>query len=627
MIESALVLLLAVGAFGVGLRLLRLIDADSSDRLEAGCFGLALGFGALALAVFALGVTSLLYRWVVVAATVVWFAIGLSPSYRAAGDLVWWLKGRWVVPYRSVYFWVGLIALAAMMLNWVRAIVPVHGATDPLAYHLALPKIYLRAHTLSFEPTVNGALYPSNMGLLYVVAIALKNGIVAQTLHWLMAVLTCVAIIGFCRGFFTLKTGAWAAAVFSFVPVVVAFSPQGYVDLGLGFFQFCALWAILRWARSPGTRALVTAAILTGLAMGVKHQGLSTLLLGAAVVGLVGVRAHGFRWGARQLGLYAGLSCLLLAPWYLRAYLFAGNPVWPLANGFFGGVAFGRPPTLLAGGPQQSPGVLDYLVSIFLPLEWLRVHWHSFSLWSWTFEPVTLQRAVGGYFLALLPGLAIFARTRRTWAFIGFCGAYYVILIRFLHMNPRYGIALLAFAAVLCGLVAERMASCRVPGVATVFKIVFMATGLVNLTWSYAQAKDVAEVAFGAQSREDFLNRTESNYRLFQYINHNTPQTATVLLQGIVKGYYCDRRYLWDHPFQSVLSYEGEDATSLYHRMRELGITHIARMINIPQTRLVLGYPQYFVDPLHEEFRKRFLNLEYYDRDYALFSLRGLDDA
>ena len=54
--------------------------------------------------------------------------------------------------------------------------------------------------------------------------------------------------------------------------------------------------------------------------------------------------------------------------------------------------------------------------------------------------------------------------------------------------------------------------------------------------------------------------------------------------------------------------------------MQELGISHVARMINIPRIRQGL-YPQYFADSFHESFRKKHLNLIYRDESYVLFSV------
>ena len=46
-----------------------------------------------------------------------------------------------------------------LLLNMLRALLPAHGAVDPLAYYLALPKLYFFKHRISFEHTLTGMLY------------------------------------------------------------------------------------------------------------------------------------------------------------------------------------------------------------------------------------------------------------------------------------------------------------------------------------------------------------------------------------------------------------------------------------------------------------------------------------
>ena len=61
--------------------------------------------------------------------------------------------------------------------------------------------------------------------------------------------------------------------------------------------------------------------------------------------------------------------------------------------------------------------------------------------------------------------------------------------------------------------------------------------------------------------------------------------------------------------------------SSLIERMRDLDISHIVRMIDMPGIRMALGYPQYFADPFHEKFRKKYLKLIYKDELYVLFEV------
>jgi len=119
------------------------------------------------------------------------------------------------------------------------------------------------------------------------------------------------------------------------------------------------------------------------------------------------------------------------------------------------------------------------------------------------------------------------------------------------------------------------------------------------------------------------LAEREGNYRVFQAVNKQLPADSKVLLQGIVKGYYCDKPYLWDHPYQRVINYtDYESPDALVARMGELDISHVVRMITVPPGRVQLGYPQYFADEFHEAFRKKYLQLLYRDESYVLFAVK-----
>ena len=154
-------------------------------------------------------------------------------------------------------------------------------------------------------------------------------------------------------------------------------------------------------------------------------------------------------------------------------------------------------------------------------------------------------------------------------------------------------------------------------------KAAFVVTVVGNLAQGYALSFQGVQYAFSQQTADGFLLENEANFQAFRFVDKHLPPEAKVLLQGIVKGYYCERVYLWDHPYQMLLQY-GDYKTSeqLLSRLGELGITHIARMIYIPPGRTEgVGYPQYFADPLHEDFRKKYLKLLHRDNGYVVFEV------
>ena len=622
MIELPIALVLFASAIGVGRYVLAASGVAFRNGPEELCFSAVSGLGLLAYLFLLVGLAHLLYATVIYVVLAVWAVFGLFQSYRFIVSFAAPIqRGARVLASSPVYAIISGLAMVAFFLSVTRALAPPHGATDPLAYQLALPKIFLLKHHLSFEPTITGALYPSFVGILFLIGISLQNGILAQLIHLFLGALCVVAICSFCKTYFSLRIGIWAGTIFSFVPILVVFGSQGYVDVGLCFFQFMAFWALIGWVYHSDQKMLVLAGLTTGLALGTKHQGMPTLLLGvAAILMSVTLRGGGASNMVRNVGIFIAAAATVVGPWYVRAYVEAGNPIWPVGNSLFENAAsFGLSPTFGQGGKEEGISLFRELIP---SLSWFTTYRTSMSPWAWTFSPIGWQKAIGVYFISLVPGILFIRRGRLATSLIMSCGIYYVILIRFLHMNPRYALVLFAFLSVLAGIVAEHLSSNRNTGVSNVFKIAFVATLCLNIAWCFAMARSTLDVALGRESREHFLQKTESNYGLYKVINENLDENATVLLQGIVKGYYCNREYLWDHPHQDVLRYERHrTAEELYARMDALNITHVARMINIPPSRTYLGYPQYFRDDFHEDFRRKYLRLVWRDQFYALFSL------
>jgi len=618
----ACIIFLAVG--GMGQFLLRKAGFAFSNRLEEVSFAFAIGLGCLVMTVLLIGLGHLLYDWLIICIVFVWLAIGIRemPRLRIA---VKSQMGKVRANFRSIHFWLLLLTVIALGLNLIRSLAPPHGATDPLAYQLALPKIFLDKHFLSFEQTITGALYPSNMGLLFAVGLAFKDGTLAQIIHWSMGLLSALAIWGFGERYLDRATGIWGAVIFCFVPVVVIFAPQGYIDVGLCYFQFMAFWAVFNWAEERTVHKLILAGVLTGLAMGVKHQGIATALVGGAIVFAILLRGgEGWRVTARDAAVYLGGALLMVLPWYLRSYYWADNPVWPLANRFFNGLDFGLVPSIGVGSEVEEDGV-KLLGGLIPSIDWFRFYSRSMSPWLWTFNPFSVgggQKDIGGYFIAFLPGIFFFLRGKKGWMIAAFCLVYYLILIRFLHMNPRYGIVLFAFLCVLCGHVASRISFSRNRLLSTIFRTAFLLTIGCNLLLNYALARPVFGVVTGKETKGAFLRKTEPSYRAFQFINSNLPQSSKVLFQGMVKGYYCDRPYIWgDHPHSGVIDYrQFNSPEQLLGTLSELGISHIVRILNMPPVRLAM-YPDYFRDNFQEEFRKRFLKPLYWDESFIVFEV------
>ena len=617
LVEIVYIIAIATGAAGLGLTLLRRVGPICHSRAEELVFSLGFGLGAIALGVLALGYAHLLYTEVLYGLLALAVLVGSRQLIGLAGRLQGQFSGRYP-NWRSFYFWLIALTGFGLLLNLLRALLPAYGAVDPLAYHLALPKFYLLKHHISFERTLTGALYPDNVGMLYLLAIGLRDASLAQVVHWFMGATTVVGIWCFCRMYFNNRVGVWAAAIYAFTPVFVFFSSLSYVDVGVGLFQFLGIWALFKWMQEGERRALVLAAVFMGLAMGAKHTSIFVAIVAWLLIAARGLYyREGIRSTAVLLALYTAIALGLALPWYLRALWEAGNPVWPVANALFGGLPY-------KGSYSVSSGVIvDGMVGIAERVQHL-LHVSATSLWQWAWnEKLGWQRATGVYYVALLPGIIAYWRYPRVrWLGLS-CLLYYLLAVLYVDGNPRYNMALFALCSALAGFVAEQLSRQSTRPLGLLIKAAFVLTVVGNLAQGYALSFQGVRYALSQQTADGFLLDNEANYQAFRYINKQLPQDAKVLLQGIVKGYYCDRVYLWDHPYQMLLQYgDYKTAEELLARLHELGITHIARMIYIPPGRTQgVGYPQYFAEALHENFRKKYLKLLHRDNGYVVFEL------
>jgi hypothetical protein len=246
------------------------------------------------------------------------------------------------------------------------------------------------------------------------------------------------------------------------------------------------------------------------------------------------------------------------------------------------------------------------------------------SLWQWSWNPPGWQHAIGIYFAAFLPGLLVCARRRVPVLLAGFCLLYYLVVVLFVDGNPRYSLFLFAYMSVLAGYVAEQMTVGQLGRFRVVLQVVFAASLALAAARNCAMNQTSVAHLFSGKTDHQFLLENEASYRMLHYANQNLPGAAVVLFQGMVEGYYCERQYLWDHPYQMVVDYRAcSTPETLLDRLRELGITHVARLIFVPPIRVQgVGYPQYFADPFHEAFRKKYLRPVYRDESYVLFEVQ-----
>lgn len=526
-----------------GRLLVRKVGSDSVRGAEANLFGAAVGLGALAYAVLAIGLAGALMKPVLTALVALFLLAAWKEHLPMAGDAL--RAGQGVLKLSALDRWCVLGCSVVAVLMLLGALAPPSGNDwDGLSYHLAAPKLYLQNQRVFFIPYDHHTNFPFTVEMLYTVGLAFASPGAARTFHTLMGVLCACGIALLWRRRVGQEMMALPALLFISAPLASWCGTVAYNDLGMALYVLLAAYAVVAWLDSDDRRWLILAGICGGLALGTKMTAMIP-------VGLLMVWVLAFS-GKRPLVERAKAAVALLAPavlvgapWYIKSWVWTGNPVYPFFYSVFGGVNWSAEAARMYSEEQGMFGVGRSLPALaMLP----------FTL---TFRPDLFSRGVGvfgspgPFVLAYVPLVLLSRPVDCRLVGLGLFSLAYVAVWANLTQQSRYLVPILPFAALLAawgvrGVLARPIVRRAVLGVLAAQTAVLCGLLLILVGPSIP-------AALGARSGEEHLARTLDVYRAQQWINRNTPKTARVLLYDETRGFYLERAYFWANPGHHTL--------------------------------------------------------------------------
>ena len=568
-------LVLTVLALGVGAFWLRKVPAQ--DALERVVFALPLGLGTVSLLVLALGLArqaNPVALWGGVAA--------LGVPLAALGFRRWGAGNgeRGVVDSAAtspppalptpplsllVAAGFGLLGLATLAAS-----VAPPSQWDELAYHLAVPKTYLREGRIFYIPYDHHSNFPFLIQMLYLLLLSAGSAVGAKLVHWLCGVLLVLSVASFCRRHFGVSgkgAGVVAAALVAGSPLVVWESTTAYIDLGSALFTWLAFYGLVNAAHpSPGPSLprdsdsvggkrgetknlgwLVVSAVLMGFALGTKATVLG--FWGMCLLGILGWSLVSERkWAKETLphaALWAAISLGIGAVWYVKTFLYTGNLVYPFAYGVFGGRYWSAENAAQYAAEQAKFGFgKEPLALILSPL---RVAFEQFVAppegRSWAFtEQATFGFDLGwSWLLALLPAPFLLKKLPRPAVYsLLFAGGIWIFWF-FVMQQGRYLIP--ALAALAVGAAGVWMAGGR-----WVRLGISVAAGLGLVNGLAAAGKLAAQGIAMTTSGKPAALAMGAPGAAENWINENSQPGEKVALLDEVRGFYLNREYVWAQP-------------------------------------------------------------------------------
>jgi len=531
-------ILIAAVATGFGRKLMGLMRAKCESPVENSIFGMGIGLGILAYLILGIGLVGWLYPWVPAAVlgliAIVSFGEIVSVIREVGGGLIDRARARLGFSQGLLAF--SMVSLGAVVL--ISSLAPPSALDwDGLAYHLAAPKVFLAKHAIFYIPYDHHSNFPFLTEMLYTVGLGFGSVSLAKLFHFWMYVGTAAAIYALCSRHLTPRIGSIGALLFMSVPVIIWEAGIAYADVTTALYLTLALYGLLNWQQNRRSQWLVICGIMGGFALGTK----------VLAIVPIGVMCLWMLVASKRLrpALAMGLVAILVgAPWYIKSYVYTGNPVYPFLYGIFGGKYWSEGAAATYHGAQLAFGMgrgLDKLV--MLP-------WNMTMSGSIFFDEPgkpKLFSLIGPTFLGLIPVYILAGGRRKNIGWLGLIAGVFLVAWFILMQQVRYLIPVVPMLCIIaaCGVAAAnsnwRIGRHAVNGFLAISVLLSLFTGLML-------AHVGAKAVFGQESRADYLSRTLDVYDAESFINDTTPENARILIFDDARGFYLDREYMWANP-------------------------------------------------------------------------------
>lgn len=457
---------------------------------------------------------------------------------------------------------------------------------DSLAYHLAVPKLWIQQGHISSIWFIHHSNFPQVVDNLYIWGLQWGGQSGAKAFSVAFLVFGLMAIFGLARQEYGKWAGWWAGLGFVSVPLIVWESGTAYIDVAHGLYAGLGIYFAAKLLANPTEKNWFwLSAIFLSLAAGSKYTGLQTIFAACVVLAVGLALKKQIAQGVKLAALLGIVSLALASPWYIRNVIWTGNPVYPFFYSKLDGRGWGQRQADIYTHEQNTFGVgripatteQDVAVN---PIDPSRI---GHAILGLAYQPGRYINPgqvdgngtpLGAFGAVLLAGMMAWLISAKGRALeIGVLGASLVTLGMWfvLSEQSRYVIALAPPLAILLGGAIARL------------KVGPLLAGLTALQAAYClwlvETTVVAmelPVVMGSVTPEQYQRKYISFYDGSQIINKLGPSSKTALYDEVF-GFLLDVPYVWANPGHSTLiPYDSmRNATDYAAAMKHLGFTHV----------------------------------------------------
>ncbi len=579
MIELIYLVFIILVSFALGQKILRLIKVKFSSELENFAFSFPLGMAVLAYITFFIGIIGFLYKSVILSIFLIIFVFLIKDIIIFVNSIIDYIQGLykqiagkklkikfgfWLLVWSFLFLFIALNFIVSFTPPW---------HFDVLAYHLAVPKIYINAHQIIYIPYIFFSNLPSLVDTINLIGLLSYNGVLSNLLAYTLGVALVIAIYSFCLRFFNKKIAILSSLIFYTFPMIIRIAPTSHVDIQFALFVFLSFYGLFLYFQSGILKYLILSAIFAGFGAsskifgGVAAIGILIILLGRIIKKSLKSEIS-LKKSLFALFFFCLISFIVFSPWLLKNYYFTGNPVWPAANSFFNGRNWDA---------RHQEG-LSSIVNVrkMTLTNYLRLPWDIHTQSGASIGNIDNDEAIGPYFLAFLP-IYFFLKKRNE-----LINTFFILLIIYLTIwffmsyYFRYTIYSWPLIAIISAyVISELMEN---PILSRILAVLLLFTfGFCFLIWIGGYSKQIP-VAIGIESEGSFYTKHPGPiYSASKFINSNLPAGSKILLFRDTRGFFIDSKYVWADPLlQLEINYSKfRNNRDYYKELKYLNVTHI----------------------------------------------------
>ena len=542
----------------IGYRILLLFNLTRAlNRIETIVFSFALGMGFISFLIFFLGICHILYlKWVLlILLSAVLVSLKSVYSFVRANNFLSY-DFKFIYSSKLRIFLAILVSLS-LLLTLIGAIAPAKG-NDAMVYHLSDAKYFAKHHLLTFIPYTSNSIHPYFMEMFFTLAMIFDNPPLAKLFHFAVALMGGLVIYSFGRRYINREVAFLAAAIFLLTPGVFTQATYAKNDIGWAIYAFMGFYAILIWDFSSKKRWLILAGVMCGIAADTKYLGLVTpVTVGLVLIikGLLERKNH--KDLAKSFVLFTIAVIVVIFPYYIRPYLYTGNPLYPFYVKYIGESGWYRP-----SGFGMDKNLLNSII----------------SPWFLTFYPGKMfggnESQLGPIYLSFLPALLFLKKKGKPILFISIVAGIFYFFWFFKFPAVRYILPIIPFLALLCGYVIWAIDN-RNKYFGYIIKVIFTVFLVLNIgLCMYYNKEEIAFFLRGANV-DRYLAKQDRSSRIFQYINKHTPPTSKILLLREIRTFYLDRENIREIYYRIHDKYHLKKVVEIFSDLKSKGITHI----------------------------------------------------